>query len=197
MKALVGLLVLLVIQVTARAETIYVTWPTVAISGTRELFGSDSYGMLAFSIVRANTYGPYGSGPRLDAADLADLKAEALEVIADKRTSPDIRCNLAKAAMGALNQVTSRHDAPHRRMAAESIAQIIRAVDSGKSIRAMSRGGGVMGMDSRLRLSFTVTYADGGKETWPIDSMISAPMLQDAGNTGLTQGDGKPCPCPN
>ena len=180
------------------AETIYQTWATVTITGTRDLFASDSGGLASFWVVRAGVYGGgYGTGPRLEAGDLMDLKNEVAQILLDKTTTTDIRCNIAPT-MNDFRNVTSQSDSLQRWQAAEALAEAIRVVDTGRSIRKLaSRNAPMRGMDGVMRLSFSVTYADGGKEVYAIDTLVSAPMLQDASAKMLSPGDGNPTPCPN
>lgn len=108
---------------------------------------------------------------------------------------PDVRCNLG--ASQATREITSRSAHTDRWLAATQLYSFINAQHPEQRPAAGNiRNSLSMFFNGGKRPTFTITYADGGREAWLIVPNSSVSLDQSGTSQMISQGDGQQKPCP-
>ncbi|MES2633556.1 MAG: hypothetical protein V4669_11325 [Pseudomonadota bacterium] len=129
----------------------------------------------------------------MDWEEYSDARAEVAAAVTDKKGSSDARCNVL--ASQATKTTTSKSDQTDRYVASLQLLTAIRAEKGVAGVRAAIGGSRPGLLGGKMVSTFTMTYVDGGTETWPITETLPA-TISDMPLGPPPSGDGVAKPCP-
>jgi hypothetical protein len=162
---------------------------TVTIFGKKRELDELQYTMLLDAVQRY-------SDARMTAnlVEMNQALAEIYEIAGlDPKTRPDV-CNVL--ATETTRQTTSTMPSEARFIAAQQVFTAISALNGGTGARDAIGGSPPVMRNGRLTPTFTFTFADGGKETFWVGSLVPPSLIRlDSVPGSLTQGTGNVQSC--
>ena len=131
---------------------------------------------------------------RMASEEYQQFRAEVAAATRNPYRTTDMRCS--KGASDTTRQTTSLSGADERFVGAQQLFASINLHEGFSGLRAAIAASPPRLSGGKLVATFTVTYMDGGSESWVVAPGVSPSLIISANLPPPPNGDGIPKPCP-
>ena len=172
-----------------------IEFPTVTVTGVSPWGWEISYDSAMVAQPNAFDVRQRPWRRQMASEEYQEFRAEVAAAARNPLLSTDMRCN--RLTTPTTRQTTSLSDPTSRYEGAQQLFTAIAGAEGGMlGIRAVIGASPPKLYGGKLVANFTVTYMDGGSESWVVHPGVTPSLIIEANLPPAPSGNGIPKPCP-